>query len=275
MSRETGMNKPLFKHECRSHLKSVGVWSLSLTVMLFIFFPFYPIFAEQASTVDLMLKSLPPEFLSAIGLSGTDFSSVLGYYGYIFIFIQLCLAIQAANYGVGLISIEENEATADFLLSKPVSRTQIILTKFIAAFLCLLITNFIVWVSSYAAVEVFRNGHSYETRTLLLLFLTIPLFQFFFLSIGLMLSLLTKRVRNVLPFSLGLAFGTYILNAFGEVFSEIDLELITPFKHFDPNFILKNNTINTNLVTANFIAAILMLFISYWLFLRRDIPAIS
>ncbi len=37
-----------------------------------------------------------------------DLSTVLGYYSFIYLFAQLCLAIQAGNYGFGLVSIEES-----------------------------------------------------------------------------------------------------------------------------------------------------------------------
>ena len=43
------------------------------------------------------------------------------------------IALQAANYGYSLVSVEERELTADFLLSKPVGRVQILTSKLLAA----------------------------------------------------------------------------------------------------------------------------------------------
>ena len=50
----------------------------------------------------------------AFGMSGIDMASVLGFYGLAFGFVQVCLAIQAANYGFSMLSVEERDLTADF-----------------------------------------------------------------------------------------------------------------------------------------------------------------
>ncbi len=86
-----------------------------------------------------------------------DLSTVLGYYSFIYLFAQLCLAIQAGNYGFGLVSIEESELTADFLLSKPVGRPQILTSKLLAALASLLVTTLVVGGISFVAIELFRN----------------------------------------------------------------------------------------------------------------------
>ncbi len=75
------------------------------------------------------MANFPPQLLVTFGMENMDFSSVLGFFGLIFLFCQICLAIQAANYGFGLVSVEESEWTADFLLAKPVSRTKIMTSQ--------------------------------------------------------------------------------------------------------------------------------------------------
>jgi ABC-2 type transport system permease protein len=65
------------------------------------------------------------------------------------------------------------------------------------------------------------------------------------------------------------------LNAFGRIFGEVNLELITPFKHFDPIFIVQNGAFDTPLVLANLAVTVVSLVVGYWLYIRRDIPAVS
>ncbi len=269
------MNTNIFKHECRTHLSSVVIWSVAISTLLFIFFVFFPVFSDQAAALDQVMNNFPKEFRAAFGIGEMDMTTVLGFYGLIFLYIQLCLAIQAGNYGVGLVSIEESEFTADFLLSKPVSRAQVLTSKLLAVLVSLIATNAVVWVSSFTAIQIFRDGKNYETRTLLLLLISLLIFQLFFLSVGLLISLLVKRVRNVTPYALGLAFGAYILNAFAGMFEDIKLEMLTPFKHLDPNFIILNANLNHPLVLVNLIISIIALMINYWLYLKRDIPMVS
>ena len=269
------MNANIYKHEFRARLKSVIVWSLALAFLVVFFFSLFPVFAEQAALMNDMLARFPPELVAAFGMDTMDLSSVLGFYSFLFLFVQLCVAIQASNYGFGLVSIEESELTADFLLSKPVSRTQILTSKLLAALTSLTITTLAVWGSSFAAIALFRGERTYEFRTLLLLLLSIAIFQLFFLSVGLVISLLVKRVRSVTPYALGLGFGTYVLSAFSGVFGDVKLELIMPFKQFDAAAIVARGAYDTPLVLLNGAVSLVSLAVSYWLYLRRDIPAVS
>ena len=70
-------------------------------------------------------------------------------------------------------------------------------------------------------------------------------------AVGLVISLLVKRVRNVTPYSLGLAFGSYVLSAFSGIFIDVKLEYLTAFKHLDPAYIIKNGAYDTPLVLLN------------------------
>ena len=269
------MNTNIFRHEFRTRLNSVGTWSLALTAILLIFFSFYPGVADQAAMMDQLLDNFPRELRAAFGMDELNLASVLGFYSMIFVFVQLCLAVQAGNYGFGLVSIEESELTADFLLSKPVSRQQVLSSKLLAVLASLTVTNLVVWGSSFAAIWPFRGEGTYQPRTLLLILLSIVIFQLFFLSVGLVISLLVRRVRSVTPYALGLAFGAYVLNAFGGVLGDVKLELITPFKHLDPNFIIQHGAYDVPLVLINAAFSLVSIALSYWLYIRRDIPAVS
>jgi len=269
------MNANIYRHEFRIRLKSVITWSLALMFLVVFFFSMFPVFADQAALMNQFMAKYPPALRTAFGMDNMDLASVLGFYSFIFMFVQLCLAIQASNYGVGLISIEENELTADFLLSKPVSRTQVLTSKLLAALTSLTITNLVVWLSSFVAITLFSENRAYESSTLILLLLSIVIFQLFFLSVGLVISLLVKRVRSVTPYALGLGFGTYVLSAFSGVFGTVALELLTPFKHLDAAAIVKNSAYDTPLVVLNVTVTLVSLAVSYWLYVRRDIPAVS
>lgn len=269
------MSANIYAHEFRTRLRSVIIWSLAVTAIVFFYFSFFSVFADQAALMNQMLERFPPQLRAAFGLDAMDLSTVLGFYSFIFLFVQLCLAIQAGNYGFGLVSIEESELTADFLLSKPVSRTQVLTSKLLAALTSLTITNLIVWASSLAAIWLFRGDREYDPRTLLLLLLSIVIFQLFFLSVGLVISMLVKRVRSVTPYSLGLGFGAYVLSAFSGILGDVKLELITPFKHLDPARIVRDGAYDSPLVLINVTVTVIALAASYWLYVRRDIPAVS
>jgi ABC-2 type transport system permease protein len=268
------MNATIYKHEFRTHIKSVIGWSIGLILLIIIFLSIFPSFSEQAALLNEMMAKFPPALLAAFGMTGMDMSSIVGFFGLIFMFVQICLAIQASYYGFGLVSVEETELTADFLMSKPVSRVQIMNSKLLAALSALAITDLVVWVSSTAGIALFGAGHAFETQALVLLLLSILIFQLFFLSVGLIISLLVKRVRSVTPYALGLGFGMYVLSAFSGLQGVSVLEYLTPFKHFDPLYISQHSAYDTPLVLLSVAVIVLSLAASYWRYQRRDIPAV-
>lgn len=269
------MRANIFRHEFKMHLRSVITWSVAVAALIFVYVSLFSSFAEQAELLNEMMANFPKELLTAFGLTGVDLSTVLGYYGFVFLFVQVCLAIQAANYGFSLVSVEEREWTADFLLAKPVRRTQILTSKLLAALCGLIITNAVVWISSFGFINLFKGDRTYQTKPLLLLLLSLVVFQLFFLGVGLVISLLVKRVRSVTPYSMALGFGMYVLSVFGDLLGESVLEKITPFKHFNPHYIIQHEAYDWPLVLVSVAVILISLVGSYVLYVRRDIPAIA
>jgi ABC-2 type transport system permease protein len=268
------MKANIFRHEFQTHLRSVISWSVSVAALILVFFSIFPSFASSAATINELMANFPPELLEAFGMNGLDMASVLGFFGLPFLFVQICIAIQAGSYGFGLVSIEESELTADFLITKPVSRVQILNSKLLSAFGSLLATDLVMWVSTLAGIALFGGDGEVEVGTLFLLLLSLPVFQLFFLSVGLLISLLVRRVRSVLPYALGLSFGMYVLSAFSGIGDVSALELVTPFKHFDPQYIVQHAAYDLPLVWLNLAASAVSLAAVYWLYLRRDIHAV-
>jgi ABC-2 type transport system permease protein len=262
----------IYRHELKINLRSVITWSLSQAAMLFLFTWIFSSIAVDAELLNQTLSNFPEELLIAFGMENLDLGSVLGFFSFAFLFSQILLAIQASNYGFGILSIEERELTADFLMVKPVSRRQILFSKVLAAFTGLTMTNIVVWISTFIFIDMFKADRTYEVSTLVMLLSSIVLFQLVFLTLGLFISLLVRRVRNVTPFSMGLGFGMYVLSAFGGMLGDVKLELITPFKHFDPNYIVSHQAYPSTMWIS--VAYIVVAAVgTYILYLRRDIPA--
>ena len=269
------MNLNIYTHEFRQKLRSVIIWSLSISALIFLFFSIFPSFADEAELTNALMTKLPQQLKDAFGLGKINLSAVMGFFAFLMTFVQLCAAIQAGNYGFGLVSIEESELTADFLLTKPVSRVRILTSKLLAALTCLLLTDVVITVTSFLTILTFKGDRPYDPDLLALLMLGLLIFQIFFMAVGLLISLLVKRIHNVTPFSLGLAFGAYVLNAFSGIFGDVKLEYVTPFKHFDSNYILQHGSFDTRLLLINVGISIVAITVSYLLYTRRDIHAVS
>ena len=257
------------------YFKSILNWVLSIGSVIFMFMVFFPTFAADTAFMEQILAHYPEELLKAFGMdTELSLSTVLGYFSFTFVFVQLLLAIQSANYGFHFLSVEERELTADFLMSKPVSRQKILVSKFLAAFTSLTITNTFVWILSFAAIELFNNGAQYDAGHLITLLLTNTLFQIFFLSFGNVISVSIQRIGSVLSYSLGFTFGLYLLNTFQSILGGELVGYLTPFYHFDPSYILKHNSLNWSYAFISISLSAAALGITYYRYLRRDIHSV-
>jgi ABC-2 type transport system permease protein len=263
----------IFKEELRMSRGSVIAWSVAAALLIFFFGSMFSSLAADADLLNQMMTKFPPQLLTAFGMNGINLASVLGYFSLVFLFVQLCLAIQAANAGFALVSVEERELTADFLLAKPVGRVQILTSKLLAALAALTITNAVVWICTFVSIHLFKGARTYDAKPLLLLLLSIMAFQLFFLAVGLVVSLLVKRIRSVTPYAMALAFGMYVLSVFGDMLGESTLEKVTPFKHFEPRYIVAHGAYNAPLVLLSILVIVISLVASYVLYKRRDIPS--
>ena len=261
----------IFIHEFKSYLKSVGIWSISIFMIILVYLAAFYSIADDLTQIGDLLESFPEELLIAFGMTELNFTSILGMFGLVFLFCQVCLAIQASNYGISLVSIEEREFTADFLLAKPVGRGKIMTVKLLAALAALTVTNLSVWVSSFAVINYINDGPPIENRPLVILLSSIVIFQLFFLTVGVLISLLMKRVRSVTPLSMALAFGMYVVSAFGGMLGDDTIDLISPFKHFEPNAILTNGAYDTPLVMISVVVILIAIPASYILYSKRNI----
>ncbi len=269
------MSTNIYRHELRMRLRSVIQWSLGILAIHLVYLAIFPTWAKEAAVINRALESFPREFRMAFGMVDVDLSTLIGYYTFVLILVQICLAIQASQYGVGLVSVEESELTADFLLTRPVSRLQILNAKLLAAFTALLLTQLMVWVSAFGAIALFARDYELDRHLLFLLLAGLLFFQLFFLAVGLAISLLVRRVRSVTPYALGLGFGMYVLGAFGSLLGDVKLEWITPFKHFEGAYIIQHGGYDMRLFWLNVAISLLSLAFAYGRYLRRDIPAVT
>jgi ABC-2 type transport system permease protein len=264
----------IYVHEFKTISRSVIIWSIAIFMMMLLYMSVFASFAADAEAVNEMFAEFPPELLAAFGMDNLDLSTVLGYFTFITLFAQVLVAVQAANYGFGLVSIEERELTADFLLTRPVGRPKILTSKLLAALTGLAITNAVVWISAFVLIPLLSEGRSYDTGILVLLLFTVAFIQLFFLTVALIISLFKKRIRSVTPYSMGLVFGLYVLSAFSSMAGETPIENITPFKHFEANYIVANGAYDSPLIFLSFALIIISVIGSYILYSRRDIHSV-
>ncbi len=89
-----------------------------------------------------------------------------------------------------------------------------------------------------------------------------------------LVSVLLKKIRSVISFSLGMSFGLYTAYALRAVLGGDFLGYITPFYYFDANAILEHGKLNSNMTALSIVIIGVSLGGSYMLYIRRNIHSL-
>ncbi len=122
----------------RDHWRGLASWAVGLIAIAAIQLWVYPSIRESSEGVSQMIESFPQAMQEVFRM--TDYTSGAGYLNVeLFSFmVPLILIAVGVSWGAAATADEEHRGTADILLSLPVSRVRIIVTKMIATALVLL-----------------------------------------------------------------------------------------------------------------------------------------
>ncbi|HAQ07992.1 MAG TPA: ABC transporter permease, partial [Bacillus bacterium] len=182
-------------------------------------------------------------------------------------------AIQAMNLGTSILSKETIEKTADFLLTKPVTRTQVITSKLLAALVSLVITN-IVFVSATFFIASFVATDEFSKQSLFLISITLFFIQLMFLALGIIVSVVFPKIKSVLTVSLGAVFGFFMLGMVSSTTDDAAMRYLTPFNYFDSAYIAEHTGYEHSFLFAAVIFFVSAIAASYFLYAKKDVHSV-
>lgn len=258
----------IFLHELKAMRRTAAIWTISLIALSALFLCIYPSVAADAEGFKKLLANYNPEIRDMLGINLDIIASILGFYSMVFSFITLCGAIQGMNLGISILSRESRERTADFLLVKPVSRKSIVSAKLLAALMTIIVTNIGFYVPTLLIVNAVKT-EDYSNKLLFMINLTLFFLQIIFMAIGMVVSVFFKKLKSVLPISLGVVFGFYMVGAL------ISTRYFSPFKYFDITYIIKNAGYEASYLVTAAVIVVTAIITSYIIYIKKDIHAVS
>ena len=265
----------IYKFELSMLRKSILIWALAIPLGTIFYMSFYPMIAQDTTAFAAVIENYPAEFLAAFGMNPElPMFSLLGYLSLTFGMVQIPLAIQASNYGFHILSVEERELTADFLLSRPITRAKIFIIKCLAAFTSLTIVNIAMWIGTIGVILAVKGDSDPEFGKVIVLLSSIVFLQLAFFGIGLLISVSIKKVSSVLSFSMALGFGMYILSSLGAILTSDIFNIISPYAHFSPTHILINGSYDWSLAIISILIILVTIPLSYFLYHKRNIASL-
>ena len=157
----------LVKHELKQGKISFLIWTASIGFLLVICIFLFPEIKGQMSGVSDMFASMG-SFTAAFGMDRLNFGTLIGFYavecGNI---LGLGGAFYAALCAIGILSKEEKDGTAEFLLTHPVSRCRIITEKLIAVLFQITAMNLIIYALSVGSIAAIGENIPWKEINLL------------------------------------------------------------------------------------------------------------
>ncbi|MDF2821124.1 MAG: transporter permease [Clostridiales bacterium] len=263
----------IYKHELKVNLKSTIMWICVISGLASLLMLFYPILSKDMDSFMEILDNLPPAMKGLIGIAAANILTPLGYYGFAFLYTLLFGAIQSMNLGIGIVSKEEREKTADFLMTKPVTRVKILTAKLLSVLTIFIVTNIVYTIVTAAVVTSMADG-DLDTGKFMLINLSLFLVQLIYFSIGLVISIAMKKIRSVLSISVGLVFMFFAISAFAVKSADDKLRFITPFQYFKTDTILAEGNYEMAYVITGTLIVIASIVTSYILYKRKDVHSV-
>ena len=258
----------LVKHELRRGRTSFLIWTASIGFLLATCIFLFPEMKGQMESVNDMFSSMG-SFTEAFVMDRLNFGTLTGFYavecGNI---LGLGGAFFASLCAVGILSKEEKDKTAEFLLSHPVSRKRIVTEKLIAVFIQITVMNIIIY--ALAIGSIVAVGEAIPWKEISLMHIAFYLLQLELACICFGISaFLSKGSAGV---GLGIAAMMYFLNLIANIADVADfLKYITPFGYCEGADIVSNGSLDVTLVAIGIALGIGGIIIAYLKYTKKDI----
>ena len=258
----------LVKHELRQGKISFLIWAASIGFLLVTCIFLFPEMKGQMDSVNDVFASMG-SFTEAFGMDRLNFGTLIGFYavecGNV---LGLGGAFYAALCAVSILSKEEKEKTAEFLMTHPVSRARIITEKLIAVFIQITAMNIIIYalaIGSIAAV-----GETIPWKEISLLHLAYYLLQIELA--GICFGISSFLCKGSVGIGLGIAAMMYFLNLIANIADVAEfLKYITPFGYCEGADIVSSGSLDNTLVVIGAVIGISGIIIAYLKYTKKDI----
>ena len=258
----------VIRHELKQSRISLIIWTAAIGFLLAVCIFMFPEMKGEMNEVNEVFSSMG-SFTQAFGMDKVNFGTLLGFYavecGNI---LGLGGAFFASVCAISVLSKEEKERTAEFLLTHPVSRVNVVAEKLISVILQIVILNVVVYVIAASSIALIGEEVPWQEITLMhtaYLILQLEL-------AGICFGVSAFLRRGSIGTGLGIAVIMYFLNIIANLTESAEfLKYITPFGYADGAEIVRNVSLNMNMIAIGLAFAVVGILAGFIKYCRKDI----
>lgn len=260
----------IYIKELKQSFRSLCIWTASIAFMMLVCILLFPEMKSEMDSVSDLFANMGG-FTAAFGMDKLSFGEIMGFYG---IECGNVLGIGggffAALAGISVLTNEEKERTAEFLLTHPVSRFSVVSQKLLSVLTQVVVLNVVVvGVSLISAAVV---GEKFEMKEFLLLHIAYLIMQLEISCICFGISAFIRR--GSIGIGLGLALALYFLNIVCNISEQAEfLRYITPYAYADASSIISESKLDFGLIAVGAAVAVIGAAVGFFRYLKKDISA--
>lgn len=267
------INRNLFTREWKSNAAALLIWTLIITLLITLTMSVYRVFLENNTKILAMISILPKGALQFKGISSVDaLFSVLGFYSANNVIYMLVLgSIYSIVLSSGILLREEYNKTAEFLLSWPLDRGEVFISKATVVFLNVFLLNLITSLAGLISMTIVKK-EAFSIDAFLILTLYTFLLNLFFATVGLLMSSMVKKPRPITTLSIGLVLILYFIFTFSKITESVSkIGYLTPFRYVNLDTLNPSYRLEPWNLLYFISLSLLMTAIAYRLYRRKDI----
>ncbi len=244
-------------------------WSLGIIGLIVLTLALYPTIRSNAAELNKSFSGLNSTALALFG--GTDFFSPIGYLNsqIIYLVLPLVLSILSVGLGGSLIGHEEADRTIETLLSRPVSRTKLLLAKAQAGFFDLLLVTFLSSFATILLAKIVNMGIPLTdiAAACVACFMLVLTFG----SVAFLLAAVGLRRGTVIGIAAAYGIGGYVISSLAATASWLNgISHIFPYHYYHSAQILQGS-FDWSVIIFSACLSLACLLMSISAFRRRDI----
>ncbi|MEK3883169.1 ABC transporter permease subunit [Paenibacillus sp. PL2-23] len=224
----------IWRREMKASLKPLLIWMAGIVAMVGSGMAKFAGMAGSGTAMSELMGGLPKPLQAVFGLNGLDISTVMGYYGMLYMYLLIMAAVHASMLGANVLAKEERDKTAEFLFVKPISRARVLLEKLLAVALQSVLFTAVMAVSSIAFVAPHGDGGAAAVAGDIWPFMAgMLLTQSIFGAAGLAIAASSSHPQRAVGASAGVMLLAFLLSVVIDMSGRLEAAgYLTPFQYF-------------------------------------------
>ena len=266
------MNRNLLVKDLQRNFKSFLGGSFAVLLFIGITIGIYSSMKESITMITDLYATLPKSIMEALHFQEDQWNTILGFYATYFVYyVPLMGGIYAYYLSGRLLALEEQNKTAEFLLSRPLSRNAVVASKLLVYTIYITGFNVLVYVMGLLSCG-FASDWDYSILNLTILHTYGLMFCLFIGYLGFFIYVLMKKARSSLMIGIAIVMGSYVFDMMIRITDRVQfLSYFTPFKYLDIDTISPDYGLDVWRILVLLGASAVLIMLSFVRYRRKDI----